>query len=407
MLRFHLIFLALIVSALAAPRTFTLDSIPARVRTSNLELAAARMRIAEAQGRLTHAGRLGNPELEFDYARDTAAPREHTLSVAITQRLPLTSRLRHARTASRAQLDAAAAEVDDLETHLIAQAESAAIKLLAIKGQRAIRGKQLANSRERAAFLTRGADRGEVSTIDAAQMELETGMLEAELLQLDVEEVSLRGQLRPLLGLADTSPLELAGDLGNPKPLPPTGTVTSAHIKAATFTAAAAQASLAEQRASRFEDVGLSVLYERERFEDEPVGLLTEQRLGLRVSIPLPIWNTNLGRIQEAEATAERTRLDADALRLQTGGEAAAARAEMAALAKLLDNLDTRLLPKASDLEERLQQSYAAGQSPLIEVLRARDRRLQLQRQRLDALRDHHLAQVRHAATLGKAGFIK
>lgn len=404
----HLLIPILLTStALAGQPLLTLDSIPGRVRASNLDLAAARLRIAEAQGRLTRAGHLSNPDLEFEYTRNTATPREHTLSVAITQRLPLTSRLRHARTASRAQLDAAAAEVDDLETHLIAQAETVAVKLLAIKGQRSIRGKQLANSRERATFLTQGASRGEVSNIDVAQMELETGMLEAELLQLEVEEVSLRGQLRPLLGLVDTAPLELAGELANPKPLPPAGIVTSAHLKAATLTAAAAQATLAEQRASRFEDVGLSILYERERYDDAPVGLLTEQRLGLRVSIPLPIWNTNLGRIQEAEATAERTRLDADALRLQTGGEAAAARAEMAALAKLLNNLDTRLLPKANELEERLQQSYAAGQSPLIEVLRARDRRLQLQRQRLDALRDHHLAQVRHAATLGKAGFIK
>ena len=71
------------------------------------------------------------------------------------------------------------------------------------------------------------------------------------------------------------------------------------------------------------------------------------------------------------------------------------------ALAKLVGELDITLLPKAAQIEKQLRESYASGLTPLTEILRARDRRLSLERQRLDALRDYHLARVRHAAATG------
>ena len=70
----------------------------------------------------------------------------------------------------------------------------------------------------------------------------------------------------------------------------------------------------------------------------------------------------------------------------------------MDAYAKILSELDSKVLPQAAQLEEQLRASYSTGQTPLVEVLRARSRRLDLQRQRLDALRDYHLANIRHSS---------
>jgi cobalt-zinc-cadmium efflux system outer membrane protein len=393
-----LIQLLLSSAAFAGPVPLTLDSIPSRVRTANPDLAAARLRIAEACGRLVQSGRLSNPEVEFDYTRNTSMPREHTLGVALMQRFPITARLRHEKAVSQAQLAAAEAEVRDVERKLIAQARTAAVKLLAIRGQRDLRTKQLANSREQAAFLQKRAETGEASAVDAAQVELESRMLETELLQLGVEEAAASGELRPLLGIPGTAPLAFDNELAAPVALRAAKVADRPDLQAAEFNADAARFAAAKERASRFEDVGLGLVYERERGEDAPEGLLTDQMLGVKVSIPIPLWNQNQGRIAEAEAAAERARLEADAVRFNANAEANAARSEMTALANLLSDLDSKLLPKAAELEERLRQSYAAGQTSLTETLRARDRRLQLQRQRLDALRDYHLARVRFEA---------
>ena len=88
-------------------------------------------------------------------------------------------------------------------------------------------------------------------------------------------------------------------------------------------------------------------------------------------------------------------------MRFAASTQVSAARAEMSTLAKLVSMLDAQILPKAAEIEERIRQQYASGQSPLTDVLRARSRRLMLQQQRLDALRDYHLARARHEAALG------
>jgi len=403
----RLIFLLFVTSALAAPPSLTLDAVANRVRTSNPDLAAARLRIAEARGRLVQSGRLSNPEVEFDYTRNTSMAREHSLGVSLMQRFPLTARLRHEKAVSQAQLAAAEAEVRDVERKLIADAQTAAVKVLANQGQRDLRTKQLANSREQASFLQKRAEAGEASAVDAAQVELETRVLETELLQLDVERTTLLGILRPLVGVAGHESLALTGGLTAPS-LPPTASAAGRpDVQAAQFNAEAAHAEAAKERASRFEDVGLGLVYERAREDDAPEGLSTDQMVGVKVSIPLPLWNTNRGRIQQAEAAAERARLEAEALRFNANAEASAARSEMSALARLLGDLDAKLLPKAAELEERLRQTYAAGQSSLTDSLRARDRHLLLQRQRLDALRDYHLARVRYRAATASIDPIK
>ena len=107
----------LAASAGAAEVRLTLDSAADYALTHNPTLAAARLRIEEARGRLQQSGRLSNPELEFDFTRNTMG-REGSLGVALMQRFPLTARLRHEKAVSRAELAAAEAEVRDGERKL-------------------------------------------------------------------------------------------------------------------------------------------------------------------------------------------------------------------------------------------------------------------------------------------------
>jgi outer membrane protein TolC len=75
----------------------------------------------------------------------------------------------------------------------------------------------------------------------------------------------------------------------------------------------------------------------------------------------------------------------------------------MSAYIKLVAELDDKVLPAATRIEEQLRKHYSAGHVPLTDVLRARTRLLELQRQRLDALRDYQLARIRHAAATGQS----
>jgi cobalt-zinc-cadmium efflux system outer membrane protein len=389
-------------AAVATGITLSLDDINDRVRRHNPQLAAARLRIEEARGRLDNAGRLTNPNLDFDFAQNVRMP-ERGFRVEFTQRFPLTGRLHLERAVSRAELAAAEAEVRDVERKLVADARALAVRLLALRHQRALRVKQIANSRELADFVTKRVETGEASLIDAAQVQLERGQLDTALLLLDSERGAILGELRPLLGFLAPEPAEVTGELPMPGGIPKSAVEPERRgdYQAAQSGAEAAQENAALAKANRWADIGVGLTAEYARFEDAPDGLQRDTMLGLKFSLPLPLWNANEGRIREANATAKRAEKEVAALDLQIRGEVAGARAEMAALTKAVASIADDLIPQSQRIEEQLRTSYAIGQTAFIEVIRSRGRRFDLEVQLVAALRDYHLARTRYLAATG------
>jgi len=398
MFRFIYLFLLSAALARAGGVALTIDATADYALKHNPTLAAARLRIEEARGRLEQSGRLSNPELEVEFIRIQPGP-EGSLTAALMQRFPLTARLRHERAVSSAELAAVEAEVRDGERKIAAEAQALAVKIIASRGQRALRARQQENSLELSRFLLKRVETGEAASVDAAQVELESQQLELEVLQLTATELDYSGELRALLGV--TGDVSITGELPTITSKSSRGAAAIAErpdVRAAEHRVAAAQAAAQQQRASRWEDVGIGAIYGADRDLDDPSPVETRQVFGVQMSIPLPLWNNNAGRIREAEAAATRAALEAEAVRFTASNEVSGARGDMAAHARLVTALDTQLLPKAAQIEDQIRQQYSSGQSPLTDVLRARSRRLDLQRQRLDALRDYHLARVRYEA---------
>ena len=118
-----------------------LESAATIVRTQNPSLAAARFSIGEARGRLRQAGLLSNPEAETSFQHDPRW-REFGAEVGLTQDIPVTARLRHEKEVSLAELQAAEAEVADLERRLIGQVRETLVMILALQEQRTNQAKQ-------------------------------------------------------------------------------------------------------------------------------------------------------------------------------------------------------------------------------------------------------------------------
>jgi cobalt-zinc-cadmium efflux system outer membrane protein len=123
--------------------------------------------------------------------------------------------------------------------------------------------------------------------------------------------------------------------------------------------------------------------------------------IGFRLSIPLPLWNRNQGEIAEKAASAERARLETEALAMQIDGEAGTARREMETNASIVRETRDTLVPLAVQQAEEMQKAYEKGQADLLGVLRSADQRLQLEAAALDAERDFHLARIRYEAATG------
>ena len=386
----------------AAAASLTLESAVTHALANNADLAAARLTIEEAHGRLAQAGRLADPELESEL-KPNVRGREGVLGFGLTQRFPLTARLRLEKAVSRAELAVAEAEVRDAERRLAAEVSLAAVDWLALGTQRALKERQLANSRELVEAADRAAGAGEGSALEAAQFDLEAQQLVTQLLQLETGYATLFGELRPLLGVPAPEPIAITGELPEVAVAGTEAVLLSRRDdhQAALARREAAERALALARANRWQDLGVGLVGEMARAEDIPAGIQQDNFVGLRLSLPLPFWNRNQGRVQEATATVRRTEKESDALAFRIRAEVEAAERQMAVAAKLAGEVTATLLRKASQLEERLAKLRAEGQASLADVLRARERRLQLESTRLDAVRDFHRARVRLEAATG------
>jgi cobalt-zinc-cadmium efflux system outer membrane protein len=380
----------------------TLESVGGRIRAQNPDLAAARLRIQEAVGRLNQSGRLINPDLETSFEHDSTF-REGKFEVGFSQRFPMTGRLRLEKELSATELKAAEAEVREVERQLSASAKGLLVKVLATRQRRELLNKQVSLSKQFADFLSETATKGEGSAIDAGQARLEATSLAMEIRKLDAEEAAHVGGLKPLLGMKTGESLAVSGALPEAI-LPADGADPSLRpdFQVAKLEAQAAAQGVALEQARRYDDVEGGFFAAAERTEDAPNGYDNEAIIGLRFKIALPFWNKNEGAIQEAAARKERKEREAAALDRNICLEAEGARAEMIQWANMIREINDILMPLAEEQSALAETTYRKGQGEIQSVLRSREKRLQLSAAKLDALREFHLARVRHETALGK-----
>lgn len=392
--------LLLVASLPASEIKLSLAQIPERVSKHHPDLAAARLRIAEAQGRMLAAGRLANPELGASFMHDSRFE-EGTVGLSFDQKFPVTSRLRLEKALSEKLVTAAQLEVQDMQRKAIAEAQVLAVKLLSLEQQRTLRTQQTELAQKLSKFAADRSAAGELSALDAAQAQVDSQRLLLESRKLETERVSFLGELKPKLGLAAEDTLTITGELPSTSLPAKASWGSRADYQLARVNEDAARTAMDLARSRKWEDITAGVAWEGERMEDDPNGLERTGFFGFKLSIPLPFWNKNEGEIAEKTATAQRAALETKALTATISNEASAARAEMEANAKLAKETKETLLPLVLQQTERLEKAYQTGQTDLLTVLRAREQRLQLEAAVLDATRDFHLARIRYESAIG------
>lgn len=391
--------------ALCSPAVFaastinvSFDQSTAYTRLNNPDLRAARLRIAEAEGRLLGSGRLSNPEVGLD-VKSNRRFNEGTVAISFDQRFPVTARLRLEKTLSRQLVAAAELEVLEQERLIIAEAQALFVRLLSIEEQRVLRDQQVQLSQKLSSFATDRASKGELSPLDAAQAQVDSQRLILESRKLQAEKVTLVGELKPKLGIPATTLLTVTGILR--APVTPEGGTWKGRpdYQLAKVKEDAARTEISLAKARKWDDVTVGTLWEHERTADENTGFL-----GLRLSLPLPLplWNRNQGEIAERRASATRATLETKALVVGITNQIEAARAEMAVNAQLVHETRSKLLPLVLEQTDKLEKAYETGQTDLLTLLRARDQRIQLETAVLEATRDFHLARIRYEAAIAK-----
>lgn len=381
----------------------SLADIPKIVRNQNLRLQADRLRIQEVRARLKGAGRWENPEIEVEY-QDSPENIEFSGEIGFSQKFPLTSRLRREKAAATSLLAAAASDIADRERLVIAKAKTVAVEILALRAQKRLCQKQLKIARALTVFVEKSGAKGEVSLLDAGQARLAETQLELEIHHLDHETNRIESKLKSLLGLDPSETLEIEGELPLPGEIA-AGTVDVAlrpDYRAALERVEAASREIQIEKLKRWRDVTLGLFVRNSREEDVPAGFEMEPRVGIRLAVPLPLWNKNEAAVEERTAKAFRLEQTARALEGEIRNEFAEASATMTILAVHVGEIQRDLLPAASLHLREVEAAYKKGLVDLRTFLQARKQQVDIEIRLLDTVRDYSLARIRYEAATGQ-----
>jgi outer membrane protein, heavy metal efflux system len=389
-------------TALGETFDFGLSDVAGIVRDRNPRLKAARFLLIEAQGRLKGAGRWKNPSLVSNYASDQDGV-EIAGGLGFNQAFPLAGRLKWEKAVNESLVEAVAVELDDAERRFISEAKTLAVQVLSIESQKNLRTRQLELSRELSSLVADLVERGEGSRLDAGQAKLDETQLELEVHHLDHEGKQLKGRLKLVLGLIPETEIQLKGPLDPPMSAVEKEVVLSNRpdFLAAEKRATAADREIRLAKANRWQDVTLGLFARLSREEDAPIGLENEERVGLQVSVPLPLWQRNEGAIEEKAAAAARWKQTLIAMENEIRNEVIAARTVMNTLAIHAEEVRDDLLPEAKQHVEAIVDAYRTGLVDLQTVLRARSQEVELESKYLAAIEDYHLARVRFETAVG------
>lgn len=337
------------------------------------ELAEARALIEAAAGRAEQAGKFPNPDgiakiEQAPFSGRTAGEAQYLAGIA--QPVPLGGRLTKAREAEALERDRRISQLEVRRRELHRRVHSAFAT--ALYQEQAFQSQaKIAESTEKGVTMTRArADAGDALPEDVARAEMELARAKVELRRT----TSLREQaffaLVAAIGDPSLSVRSLAGELDAAFEISTLESIAADLSSNPTAVAAEAAVRVESARvdlakAQRIPDVKVEVLYRRLQAEKE-------NTFDVGLSIPLPLFDRNQGRLREARAELQA----AEARSLMTRNELSLrlreAHSQLASALAISRSLQTEILPRADTVLKAAEARYAAGDASLSDLLPVR-----------------------------------
>jgi outer membrane protein, heavy metal efflux system len=397
--RFSIYSVALLAgfSAVAGPlaTNLTPESAVTTALAENRDLVAARFAIRQAEGRLKQAGLWPNPEFELGGKNDSAFANdgEYDFATGFKQRFPITGRLTKARAVARVDVAQAMAEVRNQERLLAGEVLGFSRELLVTR-EKLKANQEIQNTIQKLIELSEKRLKvAEISVADVNTAKLELQRLVLAQAALNNQQEIAATALNRLLGREPKTPLQISGaasaefDTNTVAEISRQAIARRPDRQLAALGIDRAGAEIKLAKAEKWEDWTVGFDYSRSvgKF-DAPIGTKTDNFLGVGVSIPLPFWNRNQGRISEAQATQQRAEAELAALDLRIATEAQTAENQMRRLFDILRQYREESIKLAEENIALLQKGYADGLVTITAVIQAQQQLTDLRLSYLESL---------------------
>jgi cobalt-zinc-cadmium efflux system outer membrane protein len=347
----------------------TLDQALEMAERLQPQIAEARALVEAAEGRARQAGAFPNPEAIVG-AQQLGGADSQEYVAGVGQAIPLSRRLPKARAAELLDREVRARGLEvkrrDIHRRVHSAFATALYQELACQAQTEIQQNSV-----KAVTLTQArVAAGDAVPEDVARVEMELARTKVEWKRAESLRDQARVALAAAIGDASLPVKSLAGTLDVAWEIPTLETL-AANLSAqpesrqAEADIRARNARVDVANAERIPDVKVELLYHR-------LEANRENTVDLGLSIPLPLFNRNQGRLREAHA--EVTAAEARA-RMTQNELMARLRESHLQLTTALANrrtLQAEILPKAETVRKGAEARYAAGDISLTEVLSVR-----------------------------------
>jgi cobalt-zinc-cadmium efflux system outer membrane protein len=353
------------------------------------ELAEAKAMVEAAEGRARQAGAFPNPEAIVGAQQLPLSgnqPNEKEYVAGVGQTIPLSSRLSKARQAELLDREVRARGLEVKRRDIRKRVHSAFATALYQEKAYQAQGEIQRNAEKAVATTQARVEAGDAVKEDLARMEMELSRAKVELQRADSLREQARIGLVAAIGDAALTVKSLAGTMDATFEIPTLESLVAnlagqpeTALADADIRARAARVAVA--KAERIPDVKVELLYHR-------LEASSANTVDVGLSLPLPLFNRNQGKLREAraeQAAAEaRARMTQNELTtrlresyLQLTGALASSR-----------TLKTEILGKADTVLKTAEARYAAGDISLTEILPVRRDWAAVQLSYLESLRD-------------------
>ena len=374
----------------------------------NRDLAAARFAVKKAEGRLRQAGLLPNPEIEFSGFSDfvSGGEGEGEFTIGLHQMLPLTARLSIAKEVSRVGVAEALREVRNQERLLVAQVQELYVRALAAQRREADGRQARADAGELGKLAGERLAAGQGSLAESALARVEEQRWLTSFTAAATEAESLRLELKTALGLTADMSLQLTENLESAVESLRARTAETRpsyrpDVEVALLALDRAGAELRLAKASAWEGIRVGVEYMQDRGMDAPAGIDTGHFLGVKVSLPLPVWDRKTGEIETSQAAGEQRAAQVRALELEVANGIAAARRRVALLEEQLSLYGRDTQPVIDRAERDMAQGFEEGRVDAKDLLLVRAQNTSLRLESTKILEHLGLALVALEAAAG------
>jgi cobalt-zinc-cadmium efflux system outer membrane protein len=379
--------------------TLTLSRALQRAVAVNPKLAAADRDIGIAAGKRIQAGAIPNPELSFELDNAFGTGRFRGLDSAetilqISQVIELGGKREARVAAGSAELESARWQREAVRLEILSDTAVAFFNVLT--GQRKIQiyDAQIVSLDRLTPLLQRRVEAGASSPAETARSQVAADLVRAERERARTALAIGRRELAILMGSNAVDFAYVVGDLGRVGKLPPFQTVLrglDGNPQLVRWTAIRAQkdAELLSARLKPVPDLTVELGWKHIREATEE-GTKRDNAMKLKASIPIPVWDQNLGGITEAGEARAKVEAERAASKAALILTLAKAYDTAAGALREIEVLRGSAIPNAQIAVDTFESGYSQGRFTLLEILDAQSTATQAALRELEALASFH-----------------